>query len=102
MGDTKLETTIDIIRDPHAPFYEVINGPDGNALSISRKMRIKVNTQHPFVLKYFNQGDGALEREGLIKLAYALVIAEVKARDNSSDPIAVRRFLNDILREVDL
>jgi hypothetical protein len=102
MGDSKLETTIDIIRDQHAPFYEVINGPDGNALSISRKMRIKVNTQHPFVLKYFNQGDGALEREGLIKLAYALVIAEVKARDNSSDPIAVRRFLNDILREVDL
>jgi len=53
---------------------------------------------HPFVERYFSQGEGVIEKEGMLKLAISLAIAEILAREKSAGPIGMRRIMNALLR----
>jgi hypothetical protein len=63
-----------------------------------RKIDIRLNAAHPFMVQ-FGQAD-AQELEGILRIAAAIALAELVARDSGVRGAGtVRRNVNDILRE---
>ena len=96
--DTEWTIVIEAVRDDEQNFYDITNGPDGDILSTERLVKLTVNLGHPFVERNFSQGEGVIEKEGMLKLAISLAIAEILAKEKSAGPIGMRRIMNALLR----
>lgn len=99
---TKWSIIINPIRNNEDNFYAITHGPDGDIFATDRVVEVEVNLGHPFVELYFDQGEGVLEKEGMIKVAYALTIAEIVANETSEGPTGLRRIFNTLLEHPDL
>lgn len=60
-------------------------------------MVIKINIGNPFANKYFTSTENADAILGIKKMAVALVLSEVLAKENHDKALTVRRNLNKIL-----
>ena len=95
--DTKWDIKITIIRETDSPIYTIVWGPDGDITSVDRKMELEINFNHKFVMQYFHQGDGVLERKGIIKFFTALAVAEIIAKETNNSVTSMRRNFNKIM-----
>ena len=59
-------------------------GPDDTKNEKVKVLKIRVNTRHMFVQKYFLGGTEKNEREGLIRFAVAFVLAQEIARNTKN------------------
>jgi len=100
--DTQWNIIVELVRNDEDNFYDITNGPDGDMLSTERVVKVSINLGHPFVERYFDQGEGVLEKEGILKLAISLAMAEILAKEKSAGPIGMRRIMNSLLRNPDL
>ena len=69
--------------------------------STDRVVEVTVNLEHPFIESYFDQGEGVLEKQGIMKVAYALTIAEIVSNETNGGPKGMRRIFNTILKHKD-
>lgn len=98
---TKWSIVINPIRDEEEDFYAITHGPDGDMFSTDRVVEVTVNLEHPFIESYFDQGEGVLEKQGIMKVAYALTIAEIVSNETNGGPTGMRRIFNTILEHKD-
>lgn len=88
---------VEITNDPGEIQWLVVSD-SGQIKDKLRKIDIRVSMTHPFMIR-FAQAD-AEELEGLLRVAAALALAEVAARDSGvRGSGTVRRNVNEILRE---
>ena len=100
-GGTKWTIVINPIRNDEEDFYAITHGPDGDIFSTDRVVEVTVNLEHPFVESYFDQGEGVLEKQGMMKIAYALTISEIVSNETNAGPTGMRRIFNTILMHED-
>jgi len=96
--DRAWSITVEITNDPAESQWVALSDDRQASIDPPRQLNIRVNAAHPFMVR-FAQSD-AEEVEGLLRVAAAIALAEVLARD-AGVPRAgtVRRNMNDILRE---
>lgn len=89
--------TVEITNDPAASDWLIVSD-SGAAGKQARKVNIRVAMAHPFMIR-FAQAD-AEEVEALLRVAAAIALAEILARDSGVRGAGtVRRNINDILRD---
>ena len=76
-----------------------ITGRTGSGASEgSRHLEIRISLNHPFTLQY---GTNRNAMDILMRMGAALAIAEITAREaGETAPVAIRRNVNDLLRDV--
>lgn len=95
--DREWSIHIEVTNDPGESQWLVLSD-SGHAQNKPRKIDIRVSMAHPFMVR-FGQADPE-ELEGLLRLAAAIALAEVLARDSGVRGAGtVRRNVNEILRE---
>ena len=96
--DKKWSIKVELTNDP-AESQWVVFSATPNTQSEPRKLSIRVSMAHPFMMR-FAQTDTE-DVEGLLRVAAAIALAEVLARDSGIRKAGtVRRNVNDILRDV--
>ena len=96
--DKKWSIKVELTNDPAESQWVVISDTP-NTQSEPRKLSIRVSMAHPFMMR-FAQTDTE-DVEGLLRVAAAIALAEVLARDSGVRQAGtVRRNVNDILRDV--
>lgn len=89
--------TVQLTDDPAEGQWLVLSDT-GDTLQEPRRMEIRVSMSHPFMIR-FAQTD-AEDVEALLRVAAAIALAEVLARDTGVRKAGtVRRNINDILRD---
>ena len=96
-GETKWTISIITLANERNDFIQKTDGPDGVAGDSHRTMVIKINIGNPFANKYFTSTENADAILGIKKMAVALVLSEVLAKENHDKALTVRRNLNKIL-----
>ena len=96
-GETKWTISIITLANTRNDFIQKIDGPDGEKGDSHRTMVIKINAGNPFVNKYFTSTENADAILGMKKMAVALVLSEVLAKETHDKALTVRRNLNKIL-----
>ena len=95
--DKKWSIKVELTNDPAESQWVVISDSP-NTQSGPRKLSIRVSMAHPFMMR-FAQTDTE-DVEGLLRVAAAIALAEVLARDSGVRQAGtVRRNVNNILRE---
>ena len=95
--DKKWSIKVELTNDP-AESQWVATSDTPKTHSEPRKLSIRVSMAHPFMMR-FAQTDTE-DVEGLLRVAAAIALAEVLARDSGVRQAGtVRRNVNDILRE---
>jgi len=79
-------------------FVEKTNGPDGEKHGVNRSFAIQVNVTHEFVYKYFTNTGIEAQEEGIVKLAVAIVIAQICCEESTKSSNSFFIHLNEILR----
>jgi hypothetical protein len=88
---------VEITNDPSEIQWLVLSD-SGQAQNGPRRIDIRLSMAHPFMIR-FAQADPE-ELEGLLRVAAAMALAEILARDSGVRAAGtVRRNVNDILRE---
>ena len=96
--DKKWSIKVELTNDPAESQWVVISDTP-KTHSEPRKLSIRVSMAHPFMMR-FAQTDTE-DVEGLLRVAAAIALAEVLARDSGVRQAGtVRRNINDILRDV--
>ena len=96
--DKDWSINVELTNDPSESQWVAISDTD-ETLSDPRRLSIRVSMAHPFMMR-FAQADTE-DVEGLLRVAAAIALAEVLARDSGVRQAGtVRRNVNDILRNV--
>lgn len=90
---------IELSADPSiADWLTISDHLSQKSSSAARVLAIRVSTAHPFMLRF--AANGAEEIEALLRIAAALALAEVRARDGGLKKAGtIRRNVNQLLRE---
>ena len=96
-GETKWTISIITLANNRNDFIQKTDGPDGESGDQHRTMVIRINEGNPFANKYFTSTENESVIIGLKKLAVALVLSEVLAKETHDKALTVRRNLNKIL-----
>ena len=91
--------TVQLSNDPNALEWLYVSDSDAASVrSDPRKLSIQVSLGHPFMVRFVQSDPNDLE--ALLRVAAALAVAEVLARDSGVRQVGtVRRNINDLLRE---
>jgi len=90
--------TVEITQEPGESQWLVHSDQRPDRPEEPRRIAIRLNAAHPFMIQ-FGQADSQ-ELEGILRIAAAIALAELLARDAGvSRAGTVRRNVNDILRE---
>ena len=88
---------VEITNDPSESQWLVLSDT-GEARDQPRQMDIRVSITHPFMIRFAQSGTEDLE--ALLRVAAAIAVAEVLARDSGVRMAGtVRRNINDLLRD---
>jgi hypothetical protein len=96
-GPTKWTISIITLHNARNDFIQKTDGPDGESGDQHRTMVIKINEGNPFANKYFTSTENNDAIMGMKKMAVALVLSEVLAKETHDKALTVRRNLNKIL-----
>ncbi len=83
-NDIEYQTIIYLDNSDSDPYIYHQQGPDDTKNEKVKVLKIRVNTGHMFVQKYFLGGTEQKEREGLIRFAVAFVLAQEIARNTKN------------------